>query len=320
MEGAPGIHRIEAPLGDRIICLFLLVGEDRTLLVDTGIDETPRTSLVPFLSNLGIAAERIDYVLITHADLDHQGGNATLRELVPNATFVCHELDRTLIESTERLIAERYGEFAADHGIDDSEETKAWYRAVTKTTRVDLGLQGGETLRLGPDWTVEILHVPGHSRGHLAVWDPRSQTAVIADAALQNAVRTKEGAPAFPPTYRYLDAYLATIQRLQGMPIEILLTSHYPVFRGAEVGDFLTESRAFADRVDAAVCEELRAAREPRTTRQLVASLAPSLGAWPEPAGALLVFPLVGHLERLQQRGRIAAERVSDVVAWRWRE
>jgi glyoxylase-like metal-dependent hydrolase (beta-lactamase superfamily II) len=102
MECARGIHRVEAPLGDRIVCLFLLVGEDRTLLVDTGIDETPRASLVPYLSELAIGPERIDYVLITHADLDHQGGNAALRELAPSATFLCHELDRPLIESTDR--------------------------------------------------------------------------------------------------------------------------------------------------------------------------------------------------------------------------
>src|SRR5262249_34925001 len=104
------------------------------------------------------------------------------------------------------------------------------------------------------------------------------------------------------------------------MPTETLLTSHYPVSRGDEVGEFLGESRAFADRLDAAVSEELQAAGEPRTTRQLVESLAPRLGSWPAPARALLVFPLVRPLEQPARRGRVAPRREGDVVAWRWRD
>lgn len=318
MEIAPGIHRIAAPLGDRIVCLYLLVGDERILLVDTGIDDTPRTALAPYLQQLGLEPNRIDYALITHADLDHMGGNATLREMSPTTRFLCHELDRPLIESTEALIRYRYGEFAADHGIVDSEETKAWTRANARGVPIDLGLSGGETIRLGPNWQVEVLHTPGHSRGHLTVYDPRGRAAIIADAALWNAVLTKEGAPAFPPTYRYLETYLATIQRLQGMPVETLLTSHYPVYRGPAVAEFLAESRAFAERVDAALREELRGAPTPRTTKELIAALSPFLGKWPDTAAPNLAFPLMGHLERLQQYRQIIAERRDDRVAWRW--
>jgi len=37
-EVAHGIHRVEAPLGDRYVCLYLLAGEEAALLVDTGLD------------------------------------------------------------------------------------------------------------------------------------------------------------------------------------------------------------------------------------------------------------------------------------------
>ena len=40
MEVAPGIHRIQTPFGDRFICLYLLVGSEAALLVDTGVDAT----------------------------------------------------------------------------------------------------------------------------------------------------------------------------------------------------------------------------------------------------------------------------------------
>ncbi|MBI2942236.1 MAG: MBL fold metallo-hydrolase [Chloroflexi bacterium] len=319
MEVAPGIHRIETPLGDRVACLYLLVGDERALLVDTGIDATPRESLLPYLTAQGIRPEQIGYVLISHPDLDHLGGNASVRELIPTALFLCHDLDRWLSESIERVIQERYGEFAADHGIAESEESNAWVRANARCVSIDVGLTGGERIRLGPDWHVEVLHTPGHSRGHLSVHDPRSRSTIIADAILWNAVLTRDGAPAFPPTYRYVDTYLASLHRLQGMPIDTLLTSHYPVYRGAAVAEFLGESRVFADRVDGALRDELRGARTTRTTRELIETLSPRLGGWPAAAASALAFPLVGHLERLLQHGLVETERHDGLIAWRWR-
>jgi glyoxylase-like metal-dependent hydrolase (beta-lactamase superfamily II) len=163
-----------------------------------------------------------------------------------------------------------------------------------------------------------VLHTPGHSRGHLTVYDPRSRTAVITDATLWNAVLTKTGEPAFPPTYRYVDTYLATLHRFQGMMIDTLLTSHYPIYRGAEVAEFLGESRAFADRFDEAVREELQSTSGPRTTKELIAALSPRLGRWPDSASPALAYPLIGHLERLQQYGLVRTVRRDGLIAWAW--
>jgi glyoxylase-like metal-dependent hydrolase (beta-lactamase superfamily II) len=318
VEVVPGIHRIEAPFGDRIVCMYLFVGDEHALLVDTGIESHPREHVLPYLETHAIPPEKIQYVLTSHADVDHMGGNAAMRGVVPRALFMCHELDRPLIESIDRMIEERYGEFAADHGLADSEELKDWYRTVAQGVPTDLTVTGGEKIRLGPNWDVEVLHTPGHSRGHVSIHDPRSRAVVIADASLWNAVLTKEGKPAFPPTYRYVDTYLATIQRLQGMPIETLLTSHYPVYRGSAVAEFLGESRAFVERVDAVLREELRRSPTPPTTRELIAELSPRLGTWPASAAPALAFPLMGHLERLHQFGLVQASRRDGYVAWRW--
>ena len=321
MEVAPGIHRIEAPLGDRFVCLYLLVGDDAALLIDTGLHDSVDQVLVPYLRAAHIEPRRIRYVLSSHADFDHMGGNAAVKELAPAATFLCHTLDRAMIEDIDCMIELRYSEFAADHGIDDSEETKAWIRASARGVPIDIALTGGEEVRLGADWSVQILHTPGHSRGHLSVYDPRSRAAIITDTALWNAVLTTQGAPAFPPTYRYVETYVASTQRLQGLPIDLLLTGHYPVYDGSAVAAFLGESRAYVDRVDAALREELGRATAPPTMAELIASLGPRLGSWPEAASSALVYPLAGHLERLRQYGLVDAVRGAggeDHMAYRW--
>lgn len=316
MEVVPGIHRIETLLGERLNALHLLVGDEHALLIDTGLDATPREAVLPYLEAIGRSPGAIDYVVITHADFDHMGGNAALREIIPAAVFLCHELDRPWIESIERLIEENYGQLRVDHGIDETDASKAFIRANARGVPIDIAVTGGETIRLGADWRVEVLHTPGHTRGHLSIYDARSRTAIITDAALWHGLVTRDGAPAFPPTYRYVDSYRASIQRLQGLPIDTLLTSHYAVQTGPDVAAFLAESRAYADRVEATLRAELAQADAPRTMRDLIAALGPRLGDWAD--ATLLAYPLAGHLERLVQYGLVASDRRGDVVAWRW--
>lgn len=319
MEIAPGIHRIETPLGERFVCIFALIGRRGSLLVDTGLNDTPGTALKPYLENIGCAITQLDYVITTHSDFDHMGGNAALRELAPQARFICHTLDRAWIEDIDKIIIENYGQFDADHGLTSDEGVNAWIRSQARGTPIDIEVQGGEQIRLDDDWWVEVRHTPGHTRGHLSVYDPRSKTMIIADAALYNALYTRSGAPAFPPTYRFVESYIATIQHLQHTPIETLLTSHYPIKRGNDVAEFLAESRAFVDRVENVLRATLRQARQPMRIQALIEALSPKLGAWPESASGFLIYPLAGHLERLIAYSLVEATRQDGVLVYRWR-
>jgi glyoxylase-like metal-dependent hydrolase (beta-lactamase superfamily II) len=320
MEVLPGIHRIEVPIADRILCLYLLAGRARTLLIDTGMDQTPRQHVVPYLDSIGLSTGKIDYALITHSDWDHQGGNVTLREIAPGALLSCHPFDRPLIESVDRLIEERYSEFQPEHSIDETAEAKAWIRLNNRSeTPIDLTLMGGETIRLGEDWSVQVWHTPGHSVGHLSLYDAKNSVAIIADAVLGNCVPKRDGASALPPTYRYPETYLSTIHLLNSIPIQTMLTAHYPVFRGSEVGEFLAESRSFVERLELMLQLELSRARNPRTTRQLIGALTGRLGGWPSEAEVYLVFPLVGHLEALERRRSVEKIKGEGEVMWKRR-
>lgn len=307
MELVEGIHRIEAPLGDRRVCCFALAGDHGALLLDTGVASTPQETILPYLADAGIAP---DVVVISHADFDHSGGNAPIAAAFPGARFACHPADREQIEDVELLLSERYNEFEPRYGVASDPAGDAHVRASTTVTPIDLELRGGERLRLGADRWVEVLHAPGHSRGHLALHDPATRTLAIADAVLHEALPTVAGAPAFPPTYRYVDAYRATIAHLRGLRAERLLTSHFPLVEGAaEVDCFLDESARYVDRVERELHDALAAAPGGLTLPQLVERLSPRLGAWPAAGANLLAHPLAGHLERLCELGAVHAER-----------
>lgn len=317
MEITRGIHRIEAPLGERFNALYLMVGSEASLLVDTGLAPDIEGTLLPYLDSIDHAPERIRYVVNTHSDFDHMGGNGALSEAIPSAVLMCGEFDRPMVEDLEKMISERYGEFAADHGLDDTDETKAWIRENAVSVPVDIGLTGGERFHLGDGWHVEILHTPGHSLGSISVWDPSSRSLAIGDAVLWNAVLLADGAPAFPPTYRYVETYVATIQRLHGMAIDHLLTSHYPLYEGSAVAGFLDQSRAYVDHVDTTLREQLQG-DAPLTLAQLTRALGPALGDWPDPTSQYLCYPLLGHLERLERQGLVSRTRSDGrEVAWR---
>lgn len=319
MEIAPGIHRIEAPLGDRFVCMYLLVGAERMLLIDTGLASMPGAILVPYMEKAGLNIAELTYVLTSHIDYDHTGGNAAVRRMATKAIFMCHELDRPMIEDVEAMIAGRYSVYFADHGFDESAASKASIREQSEHIPVDLSVRGGELLHLGSGWRVEILHTPGHSRGHLSVYDPRSKTMIILDAALGNAVLTRAGLPAFPPTYRYPDSYLATIHRLQSYDLEILATSHYPLYCGqGPIAEFLGESASFVDRVESTLRDELRRAQSPRTMLEIITTLSPKLGKWTTEAGIYLIWPLTGHFERLASARLIELGRRDGLMTARW--
>ncbi len=302
MQVAPGIHRLQTPFADRFVCLYLLVGTEAALLLDTGLDSTPGEYLAPYLDEIDLDPTRVRYIVNSHADFDHTAGNASAKELLPNALLACHDLDRRMVEDIDVMIDERYDEFAAEHDISDGDEAKAFIRSCARHVPVDMTLRGGETFHLGAGWHIEIWHTAGHTHGHLTLCDPRGNHLIIADATLYHAVLTAAGQPAFPPTYRYLDTYLASLQRIEAARPNLLLTSHYPLYQGVAASEFLAESRAFVERTDAALSKAL--IRE-QTLRELCEDLGPHLGSWPAAANAYLSFPLMGHLERMIQRGQV---------------
>ena len=318
-EVAPGIYRIESVLGPRPFAQYLL-RDERSLLVDTGITTTPDEVILPAFQELGLDPAELDYVLNTHADVDHFGGNAAIRAAAPRAIVCVHVADCDWIGDRERILRERYGWYAA-HGpeADYDADTKDWLRnAMGPDVPVDLHLVGGEVFRLGPHLSVEVLHLPGHSLGHIGLWDPASRSAIITDAALGAGLLNNEGEVIHPPPYMLLDEYEATVRRLLGLAPERLLTAHYAVMEGALVERFLEESLDFVARAQSAIEAEIEKSDDV-TIAGLMSALNPALGPFTSMANEL-GGPIRAHLHELVASGRIEEVPSRQLPAWRVRE
>lgn len=312
----PGLHRIQAPLGERFVALYLLEGPDGALLFDTGVTESVRGTLLPYLASIGFDLMRLRWVISSHCDFDHTGGNAALLEAAPHVELLAGELDVPLASDLEVLIRRRYGEFRDSDGFDDPPELTASIRRDAAVAPIDRGLAGGETFDLG-DRVIRVLHTPGHSDGHLALWDAANSALIIGDATLGETVLTADGVPAFPPTYRDVDPYLASIEAFRALDADLLLTAHYPVYEGPAVAAFLDESAAYTERLDAAVDGVLRAVGpEGLTSLEIIHRIAADVGAWSPAAAEYLIFPMTGNLERMVERGLVATGERDGIRTW----
>lgn len=314
MEILPNIHQITCPYGNRNVYVYLLRGE-RSMLIDTAISDSPQWHILPYFEQTGFNPADLTYVLITHPDTDHQGGNDPIRERCPRALFLAHDLDAAWIEDTDTLINNRQDYDL--YGFPMTNEGRQRVHAVChSSTKMDIRLYGGETFRLSPDWSVQTLHTPGHSWGHLTVYDATNRVAIISDAALGNQVPDSMGNPELPPTYRYVDSYLHTLQHLASLPIDTLLTAHFPVMRGDAVQDFLNLSRNYCENAERLILKAIRDSDDPLGLPELISQLSDTLGMWPERRRPLLAWSFLGHLERLEHYDRVLRVDAEDYVKW----
>lgn len=276
-------------LGPRPFSQYLL-RDERTLLVDTGVKETPQDVILPALANLDVSAGELTYVVVTHADVDHFGGNESLRAAAPQAIVCAHARDTPWIESSERIMEERYGWYER-YGIGYDPDTLAWLRgALGGDVPVDLVLAGGEEFRLGRKLRVSVLDLPGHSPGHIGLWDAGSRTAIVTDAVMADGLLDTEGNVVHPPPIVDIAGYERSVRLLQKLEPARLLTAHYDVVQGADVARFLDGSLAFVSRARTVVREALEA--DPRLRlRDLLAHADARLGPFtsmPNELGATL--------------------------------
>jgi len=293
----------------------LFVGRDRALLFDTGINSVIPQHVLPYLVSIGLPLEMIELVVVSHCDVDHFGGIEDAHDFLPCARVLAHELDADAMESFDAYERDRGRSLRTAFGFDEG--TDEWARSVVREGRVDRRLTGDESIDLG-DRTVNILHLPGHSRGHLSVYDADNSVIAISDAILGDAVPFSSGKPAFPPTYRHERTYLESIERVRSLGAEWVATAHYGLFDGVHASAFLDSSRDFAVALRARVLAMIRTSAAGVGLEALAVQLNPVVGSWPKGGSvAALVVPIAAHLEQLESEGIIRRDvRGNPAIAW----
>ena len=319
MEIFPHVHQIRSSIADRHLFQYLFVG-DNVLLLDTGTSATPGEVILPYLKKIGISPNRLTMAVNTHADADHHGGNSALKRISENVLLACGEADRAVIEDPDCLFALRYNHWMKDHGVGLAllPEATKWVREMAGPAhRIDITLRGGERIALNDNRAVRVLHVPGHSNGHLAFYDATHKAVFVGDALHGSYCPSAKGEPSLPPAYFSILAYLSSVQLIECLEVDWIYSAHWPPYPMEKAAEFLDECRRFVQMADSEVRKSLERHPEGLTLRACMEECGPLLGKWPAANQWLLMYPLHGHLAYLEETGE--ATRIHDGGQVRWK-
>ena len=126
------------------------------------------------IKRLGIEPKSIKRVIMTHTHLDHIGCLSEIQKLIPHTEIWIHTLEaEPLQKGDERTV----------YGMDMFKQLcQMQYGLKSGAFAFDVSrkLQGGENLNLG-GMAWEILHVPGHSMGSVALYHPAKKILIPGD-------------------------------------------------------------------------------------------------------------------------------------------
>jgi glyoxylase-like metal-dependent hydrolase (beta-lactamase superfamily II) len=224
-EVEPGIHLISEPDTHALILsnAWLIRGRDRDLLVDTG---NGIAALRPFVNGLRSDPAKPLVAVATHEHQDHAGGLWEFDDRIAHPSDADGiEHPRPLIRGTDVWPAVANAMASAGYPVTDVLLTAVPSPEWDADTFVPRGtvptrfVDEGDRIDLG-DRAFEVLSLPGHTPGSIGLWDAEDGTLFCGDVVYAEDPLIDQA-----PTSD-VEAYLATMRRLQQLPVRIAHAGH----------------------------------------------------------------------------------------------
>jgi glyoxylase-like metal-dependent hydrolase (beta-lactamase superfamily II) len=207
-------------------------------------------AVIDALRGLGLDADDLAYLVVSHIHLDHAGGAGDVANAFPNARIVVSDLGAHHLVDPERLNASSrrvYGDLM--DSIYGNCTPIAAERIIAIDGRTELDLGGGRLL--------DIFATPGHAKHHISMLDNDSGALFVGDSVGVKTPGTGPLRPATPPPDFDLDLAQRSIDRYREIAPQRVYLAHYgaidpPLESLAEASDRL---RAWAEVAREAVAE-----------------------------------------------------------------
>jgi glyoxylase-like metal-dependent hydrolase (beta-lactamase superfamily II) len=231
-------------LGTNEYPVFLVTDANEGAIFDGGVG-ADGPIVKEQLADLGIAADTIKQVIVTHAHPDHVMAIPAFRSMFP-AVKVC----ATEVAAETLGIEKAIGYFNKIDGmltealIDAGSITEEHRPEPMKENQiaVDRILADGDTVTVGAK-KFNVLETPGHSEGGLSFHEPEAGLAIISDAT---GYYIPDSDYLWPGYFTDYGAYMDSMRRLAELGAEVLCLSHNAVIKGRD------EIRAYFDKATAA--------------------------------------------------------------------
>ena len=308
-EVLPDLYRLEIPLPKnplKAVNSYVIKGKDRNLIIDTGLNRKEcKDAFDSGLDQLGIKLEETD-LFITHLHADHFGLVAYLA--TESSTVYFNRPDSEIIEAKGYWA--RMGDYARQNGFPEEELQSAlnnhpgvkfagdWMPELSILSEKDV-------IRAG-DYLFECVETPGHSLGHICLYDREKKILVAGDHIL---IDITPNIQCWSDSVDPLSNYLKSLDKVYEFDVDIVLPGHRRLIK-----DCKKRIRELKEHHKNRLDEVLEILREESKTSFYVASKM----TWDINYKSWDLFPVsqkwfatgeaIAHLRCLEERGEITRE------------
>ncbi|GAA0957331.1 MBL fold metallo-hydrolase [Frigoribacterium faeni] len=217
MELTPALHRI----GNDVVAAYLVVTPEGVTVIDAGLPGL-HSELVAELASLGRSLSDVKGLVLTHGDGDHIGFAERLRRDHGVPVYI-HAGDVSRAKGGPKpKNAKQSMKLGAMLGFLAYSLRKGGAKTTWLTEVIEL--HGGETLDL--PGSPQIIAMPGHSEGSVAVFVPSVDAVFVGDALTTRHVLTGQKGPAPAPFTDEPAQALASLRALLATGATWVLPGH----------------------------------------------------------------------------------------------
>jgi glyoxylase-like metal-dependent hydrolase (beta-lactamase superfamily II) len=240
-EVTPGIYWIELPTlmaeSESVhVNTYLIQGDRGFLLVDAGWNTSKSfDALQRQLSEIGADIKDISQIVITHVHPDHYGQAGKIKHL-SGAGLALHEIEKGFIQARYvniEKMSELILHWLGINGM-SPEELQATRESTMEIgkyvipTDPDITLHGGETITAGM-FTFQVLWTPGHSPGHICLYEPEKKILIAGDHILPTITPNVGRQP--DTRDNTLGDYINSLESIKHLDVELILPGHESPFK-----------------------------------------------------------------------------------------
>ena len=212
-------------LGNPGLPAYLLIGKT-PVLFDAGMTFMGPTYLQDLKKYLGDPS-RLAYDFLTHSHFDHSGAAPFLKKNIPGLKVVASKLAAEVFKrpNAVQLIQ------SLSQGMEEAFKSQIGGADVTfRGLELDRTLEDGDEIVLQDGTRIQAIATPGHTRDAVSYYIHRLQALVCGESvgALDRKLNVRS---VFLSSY---NDYLASLEKLKGLKIEILLMGHIHVLTDAD--------------------------------------------------------------------------------------
>jgi glyoxylase-like metal-dependent hydrolase (beta-lactamase superfamily II) len=326
----PGIFKIRVPLPHSPLGhlnSYLVKSEEKNLLIDTGLNFPEAfQSLCAGLSEAGINPKDLTEILLTHFHVDHIGLIPRFKEVSKNLRLSIHRIEAELSRLTSRRF-EDYRQnmqaFLETNGEPSSIAVKlqrfhpAFFtqQAYQELATTALPLEDGQEISVG-DYSLQVLWTPGHSPGHVCLYEPSLKALFSGDHILPNIT---PHVAQFMENMDPLTDYLHSLEKIEKLDVDIVLPAHEEAFTNHR-----ERIKQLRDHHDQRLAEIINGLRPGRLAAYTLASKIhwnvnyKSWDEFPIFEKYLAVGETVAHLNLLEQKGVVRRTKDNSVPKLRY--